>query len=63
MRKYEDEKLFFIATIILAFILINIFMVVYGIGNEDSACLSPKKRIEYIFPGFRIGCWLGEEVK
>lgn len=27
---------------------------------DHRECTEPKSRIEYVFPAFRLGCWLGE---
>lgn len=31
--------------------------------KHSDQCNSSVKRIEYIYPGFRIGCWLGQPVE
>lgn len=31
-------------------------------GGSLERCTNPPRRIEYVFPGHRIGCWLAEEV-
>lgn len=49
----------------LSFIYIVFFLFALGDGITEAnmtyhnKCKIPKTRIEYIFPAFRFGCWLG----
>jgi hypothetical protein len=49
----------------VGYTIINFFMVGAGLlpFNADYECNKPKKRIEIVFPGFQIGCYLGERVE
>ncbi len=42
------------------YILINLITLVLALsaGSTSDRCSDPLSKIEYIFPGFPIGCWL-----
>lgn len=61
-------------TIVLSCIIIlltNLIAILAGIIDAQWGkiydykvrCYNKKLRIEYIVPGYRIGCWLGQEVE
>ena len=54
------EFLYFIVFFILLISIISSFVVTFvGITDADK-CNTPLSRIEYVFPFYRLGCWLGE---
>lgn len=61
-KKREDNSLKIAIIIILVAVYGAISAVQIGIGASDSlrSCNSSFKRGEYLFPAYRLGCWLGE---
>lgn len=50
-----------IVTLIL--LVVNIIATGFGvIDSIDSRCNTETRRIHYVAPGYKLGCWLGEEV-
>lgn len=53
---------------VFGYIFINLATVLAGIEASEwdphritnQKCNSPLVRIEYVFPGYRVGCWLGQ---
>jgi hypothetical protein len=49
---------------LFVYVIISITQLLLGMSDPDGApidtnCNKEKTRIEYIFPAYRIGCWLG----
>jgi len=47
---------------VLFYLLIGAFMTIAGCSdkkNNHRSCDEPRIRIEYAFPGYQFGCWLG----
>ena len=54
-----------ISILAILFIVLNTIPLTLGLSQseeKDSDCKKEMKRIEYVVPGYRIGCWLGERV-
>jgi hypothetical protein len=52
----------FVIPVVMVYSMIFSSQIIYGIVVQEK-CSQPTKRIEYIFPGVIVGCWLGEEAK
>jgi hypothetical protein len=53
-----------IAVLTLCWVAITLAMTMTGLMNISTyrgieECKKSKTRIEYVFPGFEFGCWLG----
>jgi hypothetical protein len=53
-----------------AFIVLMVPLMITGIGlmtqmssYSEKSCDTPWRRIEYISPWYRLGCWLGAKVE
>jgi hypothetical protein len=55
-----------LAVLIILFSIFAFITVLLGISDSYSKfndCHGNVKRYEYVFPLYRVGCWLGEEPK
>lgn len=51
-----------LAVLIPIWLLVTFISTIFGLVESqlsNSHCSKPKVRIEYVVPGFAIGCWLG----
>ena len=60
--EFNRKDLYWIVTLTLnVWAFISLLQIPLGIAFADHRdCSEPKPRIEYVFPAFRLGCWLGE---
>lgn len=62
----KDLVLHLVAVIAAFYAVLFLGLACVGVLERQEysgACDEPKIRIEYVFPAFRIGCWLGESVE
>lgn len=61
MTKKEKDEICEVFSILLGlFLVINFIPFIFGlVEGTGKDCKDPLTRIEYVIPGFPIGCWLG----
>jgi len=59
----KEELIGTIMGIVFAYIVFGMFqLLVATVESDKKMCNHPPRRIEYILPGYRLGCWLNERV-
>lgn len=63
----KDFLKFFSSVVIIAYFIISIVCFPFGLFEADGmhmfGCQQDMRRIEYVFPAYRLGCYLGKRVK
>lgn len=52
--------------VLVPYLICNVLLVIGGLIStslNDGGCRKPMNRLEYVFPGVQVGCWLGEVPK
>jgi hypothetical protein len=58
---FESLKGFWTVTFLISLSAGLIYSSEQGLGKWDLApCDKPMAKIEYVMPGFQVGCWLGK---
>lgn len=64
-------NLYYLKIVLIVYLSFNLLGTICGIGEsisnvnypEYDSCLKPKTRVGYIFPGFKLGCFLGSPIE
>lgn len=60
----KDDIIFVINILVCVLLIVTGCQFMVGLGeSNDPGCGREIRRIEYVFPGFRIGCYMGGRVK
>jgi hypothetical protein len=59
------KRLSTLAAILFTFLNVMIFLCgsIDGSTGKENGCRSPKTHWSYVFPLYRFGCWMSEEIK
>lgn len=63
MSSAGEDVLSFIAEVVMLWLFLNFTGACYGIVNRPNSCNGPIMRIELLFPGRVVGCWLVRPIK
>lgn len=66
MTNEEEDVFYGSLSMLVLYLMLNFFIGFFGLldraGDNGKRCDGPRVRIGYVLWGYRVGCWLGEEV-
>lgn len=64
MKKETDDEVVLLGILLGLWLFSNLIPFILGLMNAQStwneACFKPVSKIEYIFPGYQFGCYMGK---
>ena len=55
LSKIKEE----LVAVLMIYLGISFVGLILGLGSMDFVCNKPSTRIGYVFPAYKLGCWLG----